>query len=132
MLSEAPSFISRNHHLLAKVRIIRGHCATNQYFFLVKTTPMHATNSYSLELDGINNYIYTTSFLRPNRYAHIRNPSNQSRPSFVSQVLLCACVREGCVDAPLPRIQHETKTRCSFIIIKSGFVVMADAVPVIY
>lgn len=41
--------------------------ATNQYFFLAKTTPMHATNSYSLD---INNSIYTTSFLQPNRYAH--------------------------------------------------------------
>lgn len=39
----------------SKLRIKRSYCATNQYFFLAKTTPMHATNSYSLE-QSINNY----------------------------------------------------------------------------
>lgn len=47
--------------------------ATNQYFFLAKTTPMHATNSYSLEHRVINNSIYTTSFIQSNKYAYMRS-----------------------------------------------------------
>lgn len=61
--------------------------------------------------------------------------ADQSRPSFSSVSVMDACVLEGCVDAPLPRINTKQLefTRCSFIIIiKSGFCSYGRRIGIIY
>lgn len=90
---------------------IKLYCeATNQYFFLAKTTPMHATNSYSLEHSSINNSIYTSS-VQLNAHLH-SEPTNQVRLRVsmcnrVQKHYICVAgyvceskVREGCVMHP--------------------------------
>lgn len=115
----------------------------NQYFFLAKTTPMHATNSYSLEQSSINNSIYTSS-VQLNAHLHSERTNQvRVRVSMCNRVQkhsifvwLVMCVRVKCVrGAWCTLTMHSTRNACIlyFIItIKSGSWIMSETDLVIY
>lgn len=85
---------------------------------------MHATNSYSLEHHGINNYIHVYDLFSTTK--QVRTHAQLYRPiaaQFRSISVEHACVREGCVVAPLLRIH---KLDAVLLLLNRVFVVMAD------